>query len=191
LVFDIARFPPVPIITTSKRARQSKLSGRDDGSLSERAFLVARFLLRRGFRKNYHASFLAGAAVVKDDRGAPGLDLRQALAGHDLELNDGLMGGPVQLGGLEKADIVWTPFVPHKTVYVEGRRRRPQSKILRRDDHIETPARRDQSALPLLPLGGIEERARADPEILAGLLAREDDPLLGKKAGTVGRGCML
>jgi hypothetical protein len=97
------------------------------------------------------------------------------------------MGGPVQLGGLEKADIVWTPFVPHQAVDVEGRRRRAQSEILWRDDHVKASTRRDQSALPLLPLGGIEERALADPEILAGLLAGEDEPPLGKKAGQVGR----
>lgn len=125
-------------------------------------------------------------AVVEDNRRTAGLDRRQALVGHDLELHDGLMSRPVELGGLEKPNVVRTPFVSHQAIDVEGRRRRTQSEILRRDDHVEAPARRDQSALALLPLGGIEERAFSDPEVIAGLVARENEPPRGEKAGQVG-----
>jgi hypothetical protein len=88
-------------------------------------------------------------AVVERDEGPPGSYLRELPVGDDLEFHDGLMRGAVQLGSLEKADVVGPTLVMHERIDVPGRRRRTPGQVPRGHHDIEPLAGIEQQATPL------------------------------------------
>jgi hypothetical protein len=58
--------------------------------------------------------------------------------------------------------------------------------VLWRYDHVEAAPGPDELAAPLQSLGGIEECAPADADLLLRLIRRKDSPASSKEAGSVG-----
>ena len=56
----------------------------------------------------------------------------------------------------------------------------------RYDHGVEAPPRPDELAAPLQSLGGVEESAPADADLLLRFIRRKDSPAPGEQAGSVG-----
>ena len=68
----------------------------------------------------------------------------------------------------------------HQGVDVPLGRRRSRRGVLGRHDHVEAAPRPDELAAPLQTLGGVEECAPADADLLLRLIRRKDPPARSK-----------
>jgi hypothetical protein len=125
-------------------------------------------------------------AVVERDERPPASYLRQPVR-DDLEFHDRVVRRAMQLGSLEKPNVVGSALVPHEDVDVPGRRRRAPRQVLRRHGDVETLARIEQQATTLKSGGRLEEGSFGEAERGDGLRARAGDATLGLKVHEVGR----
>ena len=125
-------------------------------------------------------------AVGKDDPRPSGLDVGQEFVRNDLKFHDSLMGSAVGRRRRQQPHIIRPLFMAHQGVDVPFRRRRSHGGVLGRHDHVEAAPGPDKLATPLQTLGGIEECAPADADLLPRLVSGKDSPARCKQARSVG-----